>query len=151
MLKTLSYQVDGRIARITLNRPDRGNGIVPEMPIELAACVERANLNPEVHVIALAGNGKGFCGGYDLVASAESMGSREWKDKGLQGSPLDPSTTLDGHLDGRSAKMGLDATRPLSYPGHTFTRVRVPGEEKVDLALCIDPNPAAVISALLPL
>ena len=70
---------------------------------------------------------------------------------GAQGSPLDPSTTLDGHLDGRSAKMGLDATRPLSYPGYTFTRVRVPGEEKVDLALCIEPNPAAVISALLPL
>ena len=41
------------------------------MPRELAACVERANLDPEVHVIALAGNGTGFCGGYDLVASAE--------------------------------------------------------------------------------
>ena len=41
------------------------------MPRELAACVERANLDPDVHVIALAGNGSGFCGGYDLVASAE--------------------------------------------------------------------------------
>ena len=41
------------------------------MPAELAACVERANLDPEVHAIALAGNGSGFCGGYDLVASAE--------------------------------------------------------------------------------
>ena len=41
------------------------------MPRELAHCVERANLDPEVHVIALAGNGSGFCGGYDLVASAE--------------------------------------------------------------------------------
>ena len=46
------------------------------MPRELAACVERANLDPEVHVIALAGNGTGFCGGYDLVASAEGMGAR---------------------------------------------------------------------------
>ncbi len=70
-LETLTYEVTGRIARITLNRPERGNGITLEMPRELAACVERANLDPEVHVIALAGNGSGFCGGYDLVASAE--------------------------------------------------------------------------------
>ena len=41
------------------------------MPVELAECVERANLDPAVHAIALAGNGTGFCGGYDLVASAE--------------------------------------------------------------------------------
>ncbi len=70
-LSTLTYEADGRIARITLNRPERGNGITLEMPRELSACVERANLDPEVHVIALAGNGTGFCGGYDLVASAE--------------------------------------------------------------------------------
>ena len=49
-LSTLTYEVDGRIARITLDRPERGNGITLEMPRELAACVERADLDPEVHV-----------------------------------------------------------------------------------------------------
>ncbi len=68
---------------------------------------------------------------------------------GAQGSPLDPSTTLDGHLDGRSAKMGLDATRPLIYPGHTFTRIRVPGEDQVELATAIAADPAAATAALL--
>jgi enoyl-CoA hydratase len=70
-VETLTYEVDGRIARITLNRPERGNGITLDMPRELAECVERANLDAAVHVIALAGNGKGFCGGYDLVEFAE--------------------------------------------------------------------------------
>ncbi len=56
---TLTYEVTGRIARITLNRPERGNGITREMPRELAACVERANLDPDVHVIALAGQRQG--------------------------------------------------------------------------------------------
>ena len=70
-LQTVTYDVTGRVARITLNRPERGNGITLEMPAELAACVERANLNPAVHVIALSGNGNGFCGGYDLVVNAE--------------------------------------------------------------------------------
>jgi enoyl-CoA hydratase/carnithine racemase len=72
---TITYSVDGRIARITLNRPGRGNGITLEMPRELAASVELANLDPDVHVIALAGNGPGFCGGYDLAA-AEEIGER---------------------------------------------------------------------------
>ena len=70
-MNTLLYEVDGRVARITLNRPERGNGITLETPRELAECVERANLDPGVHAIALAGAGKGFCGGYDLVESAE--------------------------------------------------------------------------------
>ena len=70
-LRTMTYERDGRVARITLDRPERGNGITLEMPRELSACVERANLDPAVHVVALSGNGSGFCGGYDLVEFAE--------------------------------------------------------------------------------
>jgi enoyl-CoA hydratase len=92
---TLTYEVTGRIARITLNRPERGNGITLEMPRELAAAVERADLDPEVHVIALAGNGKGFCGGYDLVASAE--GRRPDTRAGPAGSPLDAAVVAANH------------------------------------------------------
>jgi enoyl-CoA hydratase len=97
-LRTMTYSPEGRVARITLNRPERGNGITLEMPRELADCVERANLDPEVHVIALAGNGKGFCGGYDLVASAEEgMGLGEGKGDELRGSPLDPAVQAQNH------------------------------------------------------
>ena len=58
---------------------------------------------------------------------------------GAQGSPLDPSTTVGqpddapSHLQGISTKMGLDATRPVVYAGHVFTRVRIPGHDAVDL------------------
>lgn len=95
-LTTLTYETDGRIARITLNRPERGNGITLEMPRELAACVERANLDPEIHVIALAGNGTGFCGGYDLVESAEGMGA-DRESEAPPGSPLDPMVMARNH------------------------------------------------------
>ena len=71
-LGTLTYEVDGRVARITLNRPERGNGITLEMPRELADCVERANLDPERPRDRPVGQRQGFCGGYDLVASAEA-------------------------------------------------------------------------------
>jgi enoyl-CoA hydratase/carnithine racemase len=96
-LETLTYEVTGRIARITLNRPARGNGITLEMPRELAACVERANLDPDVHVIALAGNGSGFCGGYDLVASAERNLEGIADVEAPQGSPLDPMVQARNH------------------------------------------------------
>ena len=93
----MTYAVTGRIARITLNRPERGNGITFAMPRELSACVERANLDPAVHVIALSGRGKGFCGGYDLAVSAES----NFRDMGLSsgpaGSPLDPMVIANNH------------------------------------------------------
>jgi enoyl-CoA hydratase len=95
-LKTLTYEVTGRIARITLNRPERGNGITFDMPREIAACVERASLDPAVHVIALSGNGKGFCGGYDLVAAAEDLGGGELG-SGPPGSPLDPAVVAHNH------------------------------------------------------
>lgn len=96
-LKTLTYETAGRIARITLNRPERGNGITLEMPAEIAACVERANLDANVSVIALAGNGKGFCGGYDLVLAAEHRFSVDAGSTSPEGSPLDPRTQLANH------------------------------------------------------
>ena len=89
----MTYERDGRVARITLNRPERGNGITRAMPSELAECVERANLDPEVHVIALAGNGTGFCGGYDLVESAEGLMEAGAGD----GSPIDPMVMARNH------------------------------------------------------
>ena len=102
MFETVIYEKDGRIARITLNRPDRGNGITLDMPREIAECVERADLDPDIHVIALAGNGKGFCGGYDLVASAESMQDEDsgvdgQDDDWTRGSPIDPEVARKNH------------------------------------------------------
>jgi len=96
-VETLIYEVDGPVARITLDRPERGNGITQAMPRELAACVERANLDPEVHVIALAGNGSGFCGGYDLVASAEGNMEGIANPDAPPGSPLDPMVQARNH------------------------------------------------------
>jgi enoyl-CoA hydratase len=96
--QTLTYEVDDRIARITLNRPERGNGLTAQLIGELAACVEHADLDPAVHVVLLSGNGKGFCGGYDLVASAEGMGDGEFgAPDAPEGSPLDPMVTARNH------------------------------------------------------
>ena len=96
--ETLTYSVADRIARITLNRPERGNGITRLLVTELEQYVERADLDPAVHVILLSGKGKGFCGGYDLVESAEGQG-RLGEDRLTPppGSPLDPHVMAANH------------------------------------------------------
>jgi enoyl-CoA hydratase len=96
--RNVTYEVADRIARITLNRPERGNGITRGLIDELERCVERADLDPAVHVMLLAGNGKGFCGGYDLVESAEGGGgSSEEGPSPPPGSPLDPAVMAANH------------------------------------------------------
>ncbi len=108
-MNTMTYDVDGPIARITLNRPERGNGITLDMPMELKTCVEKADLDPSVHVIALSGNGKGFCGGYDLVDSAEGMGQAQFGDgKALKGSAIDPAIIARNHSPAETWDSMLD-------------------------------------------
>ena len=102
------YEASDRVARITLNRPERGNGITPSLIAGLVGCVQRADLDPAVHVLLLAGEGPGFCGGYDLVESAEGMaaaasdatdaGTGGGERKGPPpGSPLDPAVMAANH------------------------------------------------------
>ncbi len=95
--KTLTYEVDGRVARLTFDRPDQGNSITPDTPIELAHAVERADLDPRVHVIVLSGRGKGFCGGYDLAASAENLMDGGVISSGSEGTVLDPVVQMTNH------------------------------------------------------
>jgi enoyl-CoA hydratase len=96
--RTLTYEVDGRVARLTFNRPEQGNSITPDTPRELAAAVERADLDRRVHVILLSGRGKGFCGGYDLSASAEHlMDGGTGLGGGAAGTVLDPAVQMTNH------------------------------------------------------
>jgi enoyl-CoA hydratase/carnithine racemase len=87
---SLLYEVRGRIARITLNRPERLNAIDSKMPREIREAVEQANDDDRVHVIVLQGAGRAFCAGYDLKAFAERKG--EWS----QEMPWDPMKDYKG-------------------------------------------------------
>lgn len=71
VFSTLHIAVQGRIATITLNRPERLNAINDEMPGEIRQAVELANADDRVHVIVLRGAGDAFCAGYDLKHYAE--------------------------------------------------------------------------------
>merc|ERR1711916_358442 len=74
---SLTYERRGRLAYITLNRPQRGNAISLSMPSDIRDAVELANSDDEVHCIILSGTkeSKGFSGGYDLMEFAQKKSS----------------------------------------------------------------------------
>ncbi len=55
------------VAMITLNRPSRGNGVVPEMARDMLAALDVLEADKSVRVLVLTGAGKQFCAGADLV------------------------------------------------------------------------------------
>ena len=71
--ETLDFKVDGAIARITLNRPDRLNSFTAAMHGELRDAL--ANLG-DARVLVLTGAGRGFCAGQDLNDRNVAPGER---------------------------------------------------------------------------
>ena len=66
MTKKVLFKKEGRIARITLNRPEVLNAIDDEVPELLSKAVAKAEMDPEIHVMILSGAGRGFSSGYEL-------------------------------------------------------------------------------------
>jgi enoyl-CoA hydratase len=69
--ETILYETRGRIATITLNRPEKFNTIRPPLPEELEQAVAEANADKEVRVVVLKGAGKAFCAGFDFSEGLE--------------------------------------------------------------------------------
>src|SRR3990170_5003060 len=65
----VKFEVSERVARITLNRPEKRNALSHPMLQELHGALLEADDRTDVNVIVLEGAGKDFCAGYDLVTS----------------------------------------------------------------------------------
>lgn len=66
--------LDGGVLTLTLNRPDKRNAIDTPMVDALHVALDRAELDAEVHVVAVRGAGKDFCAGADLKELLDSAG-----------------------------------------------------------------------------
>ncbi|HEY2401775.1 MAG TPA: crotonase/enoyl-CoA hydratase family protein, partial [Steroidobacteraceae bacterium] len=65
--EVVGFEVNERVARITLNRPDKRNAITGQMIAELHGAFLEADARTDVNVVVLQGAGKDFCAGYDLA------------------------------------------------------------------------------------
>ncbi|WP_160286019.1 crotonase/enoyl-CoA hydratase family protein [Pseudomonas knackmussii] len=130
VLSTVLYSVEGRVATLTLNRPERLNAIDDRMPADIEAAVARANADDAVHVIVLTGAGRGFCSGYDLKFFAENP-------RGVYGSqemPWDPM--VDYALMKRNTEQFMSLFRSYKPVIAKINGPAVAGGS--DIALCCD-------------
>lgn len=67
------YDVDDRIATITLNRPDRLNAFTITMQREMNAAFDLADADDDVRAVIVTGAGRGFCAGADLGVGGETF------------------------------------------------------------------------------
>jgi len=128
VVASVRYESAGRVATITLDRPERLNAIDGSMPAGIREAVERAGADDDVHVIVVTGAGRAFGSGYDLVEYAESPSP--WS----QEMPWDPmldfrmmwANTQDFMSLWRSTKPTIAKVRGFAVAGGS------------DIALCCD-------------
>ncbi len=76
----IAYEVDGPVATITLDRPDRLNAFTVEMMGELLQAFDLADADDGVRAVILTGRGRGFCAGADLGAGGSTFDHGEAPD-----------------------------------------------------------------------
>jgi 2-(1,2-epoxy-1,2-dihydrophenyl)acetyl-CoA isomerase len=75
--ETILYEKTGHVATLTMNRPDRLNGMTTKMLREAHECLLAATLDRDLKVLVLTGAGKAFCPGADLQLTAAGADADE--------------------------------------------------------------------------
>lgn len=66
MYETMRYEVDGPVATLTLNRPERLNAVMNRMQDELRQVMTAVERNSTIVGVVLTGAGRGFCADADV-------------------------------------------------------------------------------------
>lgn len=88
----ISYAVDGPLATITLNRPDRLNAFTVRMQRELVAALDEIDADDRVRAVIVTGAGRGFCAGADLGGGGDTFNA-------------DAQSGDEGAIEGGAAEM----------------------------------------------
>ena len=67
----LLYEEIGRVARLTLNRPEKLNALSIDLHTELLQAAKQAEADPRIHAVVIRGAGRAFCAGYDITPAPE--------------------------------------------------------------------------------
>jgi len=72
-LESLTVDVDGYVARVTLVGPGKGNAMGPAFWAELPEVFSSLDADPDVRAIVLTGSGRNFSYGLDLAAMGDTL------------------------------------------------------------------------------
>ena len=117
--ENILFAIEGGIARLTLNRPDRLNSFNDAMHAEVRDALGRVGEDASVRVVLLTGAGRGFCAGQDLADRAVAPGEtpvdlgasieRNYKPLilGLRALPMPVVCAVNGVAAGAGANIAL--------------------------------------------
>lgn len=72
MPDNILYDIEGRVATITLNRPERLNAISADLQRELIEAIDESERDPQIRVVVIQGAGRAFSTGYDMMSETHS-------------------------------------------------------------------------------
>ncbi|MED5338245.1 MAG: enoyl-CoA hydratase-related protein, partial [Pseudomonadota bacterium] len=124
--------VDGAVATVTLNRPDKLNSFTAEMHARLRDALDRVADNPAIGALVITGAGRGFCAGQDLadpalgeIADGIDLGVAVERDynpmiRRIAALPLPVIAAVNGVAAGAGANLALAADIVLAARGAKF-------------------------------
>ena len=79
--EAITLAIQGPVAMLALNRPDKLNAITKVMLDEINVALDQVEQDDSVYALVLHGNGRAFCAGFDLKAGIEAnrQGEAEWR------------------------------------------------------------------------
>ena len=89
------YEVEDRVATVTLNRPENRNSMTPDVLSGLSDAMSRVQQDPEVRCVVITGTGKSFCAGADFK-SGLPLGDNE--EEGQYMAPQERTYRMYGHF-----------------------------------------------------
>ncbi|MGE3693503.1 MAG: enoyl-CoA hydratase-related protein [Novosphingobium sp.] len=116
------YEVNDRIATITLNRPEKLNAVNGPLVRELMAALDRADADDDVRVVVVTGAGRAFCAGADLSRGADSFIAQDSGPDGKSNQELGGHLAIQlynlkkpviGAINGGAAGMGATLILPM--------------------------------------
>lgn len=102
----VSVDVDGGVADVRLNRPEKMNALDPAMFAAIVEVGEGLKQDPSVRAVVLSGEGRAFSAGLDFSSFQAMASSSHGPEAPAAGPPPDRDTSSIGRTDGRITHLG---------------------------------------------
>jgi len=147
--KTVTYELDGHVAVVTLNRPHKRNAMSPQLHVDMVETLEKLRYETAAKVLVFTGAGQAFCAGMDLKEFFVELKDNpaefdrifrlatEWRSRTLRHYPKPTIAMINGYCFGGAfsivegcdlafaaseATLGLSEINFKHYPGGSVSK-----------------------------